>query len=152
MNKELDILKGIHPGFVLDRKIQEKHLKKGQLALTIREYPQTISSITKGKRDMNISLALKLENVLGLEEGYFMVLQVFYDIAKEKKRQSNKPDLTKLRRVLFWDTRMELIDWNKHARYVIQRVFERGNEREKKEITRFYGPERVNEILSTPKQ
>jgi plasmid maintenance system antidote protein VapI len=152
MNSEVDILKGIHPGFVLERKIQEQHLKKGQLALSVREYPQTLSSITKGKRDMNIALALKLEKALGLQEGYFMVLQVYFDIAKEKKRQSNKPNLSKLRRILFWDTRMDLIDWNKHARYVIHRVFERGNETEKKEITRFYGSERVNEIISTSKQ
>lgn len=46
---------------------------------------------------------------------------------------------------------MDLIDWEKHARYVIRRVFERGNEEEKKEITRFYGPERIRETLSKRK-
>ena len=38
---------------------------------------------------MNTPLALKIENALGLEEGYFMILQVFYDIEEEKKRQIN---------------------------------------------------------------
>lgn len=151
MDNELDILKGIHPGFVLERKIKERNLQKGQLALYIREYPQTLTSITKGKRDMNTRLSLKLEKALGLEEGYFMVLQVYYDIAREKKRQSHQPDLSKLRRILFWDTRMEKIDWDKHARYVIRRVFEKGNETEKDEITRFYGAEKVQELLTERK-
>jgi hypothetical protein len=38
---------------------------------------------------------------------------------------------------------MDKIDWDKRARYVIRRVYERGNEKEKKEITRFYGSEKV---------
>lgn len=152
MTEELNILKGIHPGLVLERKINERHLQKGQLALAIREYPQTISSITKGKRDMNTSLALKLEKELGLEEGYFMILQVYYDIAQEKKRLANTPNLSKLRRALFWDTRMDMIDWDSHSSYVIRRVFEKGNEKEQTEITRFYGAEKIQEVLNNKDQ
>lgn len=152
MTEELNILKGIHPGFVLERKINERHLQKGQLALAIREYPQTISSITKGKRDMNTSLALKLEKELGLEEGYFMILQVYYDIVQEKKRLANTPNLSKLRRALFWDTRMDMIDWDRHSSYVIRRVFEKGNEKEQTEITRFYGAEKIQEVLNNKDQ
>ena len=90
MKNELQILKGIHPGFVLDRKIKERKIKKGQLALDCREYSQTITAITKGKRDMNTKLSIKLEKALGLEEGYFMTLQVFYDIKQEKEKQNHR--------------------------------------------------------------
>lgn len=148
MKTELEILKGIHPGFVLNRKIREQKLKKVELALACNEYPQTLSAITKGKRDMNIPLSLKLEKKLGLEEGYFMTLQLYYDINQEKKRLSNRPDLSKFRPIVFWDTRMDLIDWEKHSRYIIRRVFERGNEREKEEITRLYGSKRIKETLA----
>ena len=149
MNKELEILKGIHPGFVLERKIQEKHLKKGQLALTIREYPQTLTAITKGKRDMNTPLSLKLEKELGLEEGYFMLLQVFYDINQEKQKEHlPKPDLGKLRRVLFWDTKLEAIDWQRQYKAIIKRIFERGNQQEKDEIIRYYGRGKVDAVLN----
>lgn len=97
---------------------------------------------------MNTPLALKIEKALGMEEGYFMILQVYYDIEEEKRRQNTEhPDLTKLRSILFWDTKMEKINWEKQKKAVIKRVFERGNEIEKKEITRFYGKETVNEIL-----
>jgi plasmid maintenance system antidote protein VapI len=59
---------------------------------------------------MNTNLALKIEKALGIDEGYFMTLQVFYDI-KELKRKQYKlhPDFTKLRSILFWDTKMENI-------------------------------------------
>lgn len=58
------------------------------------------------------------------------------------------PDLTKIRRILFWDTRFDLIDWEQHKRAVIKRVFQRGNEQEKDEITRFYGEDTIHEVLS----
>jgi addiction module HigA family antidote len=147
---ELSILKGIHPGFVLDRKLKELNVKKGQLALDCREYPQTITAITKGKRDMNIGLSLKLEKALGLEEGFFMTLQIFYDIKQEKQKENNRPNLKKLRRILFWDTKMENIHWQQHDAYVIRRVFEKGNDDEKKEIERFYGT-RVDDVLKAHK-
>jgi addiction module HigA family antidote len=149
VKREIDIIKGIHPGFYLDRKIQEQHLKKGHLALAINEYPQTLTTITKGKRDMNTALALKLEKALGLEEGTLMILQVYYDIEQIKKKQNtDMPDLKKLRPVIFWDTDIKSIDWHRQYRAVIRRIFERGNDREKKEITRYYGKEKIEEVLN----
>jgi len=150
MKTKLSIIKGIHPGLILERELKQRHLSKGPFALSLEEYPQTLVSITKGKRRMNTNLALKIENALEIEEGYFMTLQLYYDIKEIKRRQYRlHPDFTKLRRVLFWDTKMENIDWEKQKNVVIKRVFERGNEIEKKEIVRFYGRESVNNILNT---
>ncbi|KDN55648.1 DUF6922 domain-containing protein [Flavobacterium seoulense] len=56
-------------------------------------------------------------------------------------------DLPTLRPVLFWDTKKSTIDWEKHKKAIIKRVFERGNEMKKKEIIRFYGSEMVDMIL-----
>jgi plasmid maintenance system antidote protein VapI len=149
MKPEIDIVKGIHPGLYLDHKIREKRLKKGQLALSVNEYPQTLTTITKGRRDMNTALAMKLEKVLGLAEGTLMILQVYYEIKQEKKKlEIEKPDLTKIRRVIFWDTNLHAIEWNRQYESVIKRVFERGNEQEKKEITRFYGKEKIDQVLN----
>lgn len=148
MDQALELLKGIHPGIILERKIKEKKLSKGRLALMVSEYPQTLGAITKGKRSMNTTLALKLERELDLPEGFFMILQVFYDIKQEKQKRSNasQPDLNKLRRALFWDTDFDKIDWQQQKRAVIQRIFERGNSEEKEEITRFYGAETVEQL------
>lgn len=149
MKTAISLLKGIHPGFVLERELEKRQLKKGNFALDIKEYPQTITAITKGKRGMNTALSLKIESALGIEEGYFMTLQVFYEIAEEKKKLfKDHPDLDKLRPVLFWDTKIEKINWHKQKRAVIKRIFERGNEMEKDEIIRFYGKQTVDEILN----
>ena len=97
---------------------------------------------------MNTPLAMKIEQELGLEEGYFMTLQVFYEIREEKKKKNDHPDISKLRRVLFWDTSFEKIDWQQHRRFVIERVFDRGNDIEKEEITHFYGKKLVDKIVA----
>lgn len=148
MGTELDILKGIHPGTVLERKLKERKLRKGPFAISIGEYPQTLTAITKGKRNMNTALALKIEHQLGLEEGYFMILQVYYDIKGEKIRQqvNTHPDLSRIRQGLFWDTDISKIDWQTQRSAVIERILERGNDDEKAEIKRFYGESLVKEI------
>ncbi|MFG4003365.1 helix-turn-helix transcriptional regulator [Flavobacterium aquidurense] len=154
MEKTLDIIKGIHPGFVLERELEKRNLGKGQFAISAGEFPQTLTAITKGKRRMNTPLAMKIEKLLGIEEGYFMILQVYYDIAQEKKKNKNEnikasPNLNLLRKVIFWDTDMKTIDWQKQKKAVVKRIFERGNEMEKKEISRFYGKQTVDAIVNT---
>ena len=56
---------------------------------------------------------------------------------------SNKPDLTKFSKTLFWDTTIDRIDFVTHKCYVINRVFERGNKEEIMEIIRFYGRDTI---------
>ena len=77
-----------------------------------------------------------------------MILQVYYDIEEEKKKQNkSRTDLPQLRPVLFWDTKINDLDWEKQKKAIIKRVFERGNEMEKNEIIRFYGTKTVDAIL-----
>jgi antitoxin HigA-1 len=64
-----------------------------------------------------------------------------------EQEHENRPDTTKLRRVLFWDTNFDKMDWVRYKTAVINRVFERGNEEEKNEITRFYGKDAIKESL-----
>ncbi|QSB25295.1 plasmid maintenance system antidote protein [Flavobacterium sp. CLA17] len=154
MKSILNIIKGIHPGFVLERELKKRMLSKGQFAISLGEFPQTLTAITKGKRRMNIPLAMKIENSLSLEEGYLMTLQVYYDIEQQKKKlnrnkTAQKPDLSKIRKILFWDTDMSKIDWQKQRKAVIQRIFERGNEIEREEIIRFYGSDAINDVKRT---
>lgn len=151
MNFEaIDKLKGIHPGIFLGNELKKRKLPKGRFALSINEYPQTLGAITNGKRDMNTALAMKIENELKLEEGLFMILQVFYDYKKikESRASKSKPDIAKLQKSTFWDTAIENIDWQKQKKSVIQRVFERGSSQEKKEIKKFYGQKEVEKVLS----
>ena len=148
--KDINLLKGIHPGIILERELKKRKLRKGPFAMSINEYPTIISDITNGKRKMNTDLALRIEQALGIEEGFFMILQVLYDIKeiKENKSKDYKPDLSRFRKVIFWDTDINKINWLDQKRAIIQRIYERGNDEEKAEIIRFYGTETINAILS----
>lgn len=140
--------KGIHPGIILERELKKRSIKQRPFAISLQEYPQTLNAITKGKRALNTALALKIEEKLGLEEGILAILQTYYDISIEKEKQrSETPNLALLRKSLFWDTDFNLIDWENQYKAVIERVFERGNESEKNEILRFYGNQKVNDVL-----
>lgn len=147
MEMTLDKLKGVPAGAYLEWLLKKRRIPKSRLALEVGEYPQTLGAIIKGKRNLNTPLALRIEKKLGLEEGMLMMLQVFYEIKEEKLRTQRKPDLSKFGKSLFWDTNINSIDWEKHKRAVIERVFERGDAEEKNEITRFYGQDVIQSIL-----
>lgn len=148
MIRQYEKYKGIHPGIVLDRELKKRSIKQRPFAFALDEHPQTFNAITKGKRGISTSLALKIERELGLEEGTLVVLQAYYDIQKVKEKESQKkPNLSILSKSLFWDTDIKHINWVGQYRGVIQRVFERGNESDKEEITRFYGIEKIRQAL-----
>lgn len=152
MDKEYVKYKGIHPGIVLDRELKKRSIKQRPFALSLEEHPQTFNAITKGKRGISTALALKIEQKLGMEEGTLVLLQAYYDIQKIKEKEiQNTPDLNILSKALFWDTDIQKINWAKQYKAVIQRVFERGGEKEKDEIIRFYGIEKIEKVLEGSK-
>lgn len=151
MSTTIEKYKGIHPGMVLERELKKRKLKKGPFALSLQEYPQTLNDITKGRRGFTPALSLKIDKALGLEEGTMLLLQTWHQIKKEKQKENTgaHPDLSKLREMLFWDTDINKIDWHKQYKAVIERVYERGNNEEKKEILSFYGKEKVQSIIGS---
>lgn len=153
MEKSLAKYKGIHPGAILERELKKRNLKKAPFALSLNEYPQTLNDITKGKRGMTTSLSLKIDNALGYEEGTMHLLQAYYEIELERKKINahNHPNLSIIRKILFWDTDINKIDWQKHYQAVIERVFQRGNDEEKKELLKFYGKDKIKAITGSTK-
>lgn len=151
MEATLEKYKGIHPGMILERELRKRSLKKGPFALSLHEYPQTINALTKGKRGLTPALSLKIDQALGLEEGTMLILQAYYEIKKEKLKTElrQQPDLSIIREILFWDTDINKIDWERQYKYVIKRIFERGNSEEKKEALKFYGADKVEEITGS---
>lgn len=148
MEASLEKYKGIHPGLILDRELKKRNLKKGPFALSLPEYPQTIVAIIKGRRLLTTEVSIKIDRALNLEEGTMYLLQAYYNISEEIKRglAMHRPDLTLLRKSLFWDTDIEKLDWQKQYKAIIKRVFERGDDQEKQLILDFYGKEKIKEV------
>lgn len=136
----------MHPGKYVERELIKRDYNQRRYAISIGEYPQTLNAIIKGRRSMNTELSIKIENTLDLNQGFLMTLQVFYDIKKLNIDTNYKPDFSKLREGIFWDTSFEKIDWKLMKRAVITRVFSYGNEAEQTEIIRFYGNDEVERI------
>ncbi len=54
-----------------------------------------------------------------------------------------KPDLNRFSRVTFWDTNIANINWNRHADFVIERVFGYGTTDEQDYLLALYGINRI---------
>jgi len=153
MEALIEKFKGVHPGAILERELEKRNIKKGPFAISLQQYPQVINEITKKRRGMTASLALKIDRALGFEEGTMYLLQAYYETKLELDKEiitfQKKPDLSLLRKSLFWDTDIEKIDWGKQYKAVIQRVFERGNDAEKTELLKFYGKKKIKEVTGS---
>lgn len=141
MDRRIDIIKGIHPGKFIERDLKNKEITQRYLAEETHIPYQTINAIIAGRRNLTTGQALALESLLGYEEGFLSILQSFYDIKqyKDKKLADLYPGSPRIRKILFWDTDFDKINWGKSKKAVIQRVLERGSEEEIGEIKRFYG-------------
>ena len=59
-----------------------------------------------------------------------------------------KPILAKR---IFWDTDFNKLDYEKNANSIIERVFDRGDIDDLRQVRRFYGDEKVIEALTSAK-
>jgi len=154
MLPEISKIRGIHPGAILKRELKKRGMKSSELAELVDEYKQTISAILNERRGINPGLSVKLAHYLGVSEDYFMHLQASFDVQREVEQiQSDKrtPDLKKIRKILFWDTDFNQLDWQQYKSSIIKRIFERGNDSEIREIITFYGRPTVNRVIQLAK-
>lgn len=69
------------------------------------------------------------------------MLQGYYEIEQYHARITSESvsGIPRIRRILFWDTDFDRINWGRNRDFIISRILERGNMEEQAEIARFYG-------------
>ncbi|WP_462281518.1 HigA family addiction module antitoxin [Salinivirga cyanobacteriivorans] len=152
MLPRLNKIKGIHPGTLLKRELDNRNLKSSELANNIGEHKQTISAILNKRRAINPNLSIKLSKVFKTEKDYFMLLQASYDVKIAESEIKETPNINNIRRALFWDTDFNKIDWNKNKKAIIKRILERGNKTEINEIISFYGKKTISKEIKSIKE
>ena len=138
-------------GAVLDRIRTKEHLTQRELASRSEIPYQRINDFIANRRRISADNSLKLEKALGIDyQCFFYQIQTNYEIyvATSHFLEQSQPDKSKYRKALFWDTDFETIDWQRNSEWIIQRVFEYGNENEIKETIRYYGKRKITKVLS----
>jgi len=140
MKQRIEKYKGIHPGRIINRELRKRDISQRAFAASIGEHSQTLNAVITGRRNLTTEMAIKIEQLLGYEEGFLLTLQVFHSIAEYKNRlaAASVNGVPNVRRALFWDADFDTIDWGRYKESVIQRILARGDEADKAEIARFY--------------
>lgn len=135
---------------VLKRIMQKEHLSQRELARRSGIMPQRINDYLSERRRISAEASIKLEKALGITHaGYFYFIQANHDVYLFCQKGNNHPALSAFRNELFWDTDKNHLDWEGNKQWIIQRVFEYGNESEIKETINFYGRSTILETLKT---
>ena len=139
-------------GAILKQILKKEKISQKDIAKKAAIYPQRINDLINGKRKFTPEYSSRLEKALGISTlGYFYHIQANHDIYLYQDEQERKstPDLSKLNKRLFWEVYdLSKINWIKSVNWVIQRTFEYGDKQEIEEIIRYYGEEKVAEVLN----
>lgn len=73
----LDLL--IHPGETIKEIIEDNDISQEELAIRTEYSPKHISEVVRGKKDISIEFANRLEYALGIPASFFVNLQANYD-------------------------------------------------------------------------
>jgi HTH-type transcriptional regulator/antitoxin HigA len=74
-----------HPGEMLLEEVEERKLKKSDLAMQLGILPGHLSELFKGKRNINARMAVRLEKVLDISAEYWLGLQSAHDLAQARQ-------------------------------------------------------------------
>jgi HTH-type transcriptional regulator/antitoxin HigA len=76
----------LHPGEVLAEELTAREIAQKEFAELIDMRPPHLNELLKGKRHISAILALKLEKLLGISAGFWMRLQIEYDLNIARKQ------------------------------------------------------------------
>lgn len=85
-SKEINTDVLIHPGEIIEMELDARDLKKSEFAASLGMRPGHFSELLHGKRHIGAYLALRLEKMLGISAEYWMRVQVYYDLFKEREK------------------------------------------------------------------
>jgi len=76
----------LHPGDVLQMELEAREIRKSDFALQLQMRPSHFSELLHAKRNVSASVAIKLENTLGISAEFWMRVQTSYDIKLERQK------------------------------------------------------------------
>lgn len=80
------LLRNPHPGeILLEEFLKPMDLSQNALARAVRVPPRRINEIVLGKRDITADTDLRLARYFGLSEGFFLGLQMDYDLMQRRR-------------------------------------------------------------------
>ena len=90
------LLRNPHPDEILPEEfLKPMDLSQNALARAVHVAPRRINEIVLGKRDITADTDLRLARYFGLSEGFFLGLQMDYDLMR--KRREIERDLKSIR-------------------------------------------------------
>lgn len=76
----------LHPGYIIEMEIDARNLKKQDVAKELGILPGHLSELIKEKRNVSATLAIKLEEVFGIDAEYWLRVQSAFDLIKARLR------------------------------------------------------------------
>lgn len=139
---EFETYKGMNPSIIIFKMLERKNMTQKQLAEKTGIQRQTLNAILKNRRDIPISLSVRLDEQLGFDTGFFATIQAYYlagivcrEALAKRLENRHKPSI---RPVIFWDVDIDKLDWAAQKDFIMERVLSRGSKEEINSVRQYY--------------
>jgi addiction module HigA family antidote len=75
-----------HPGQVLREELAARRITQVEAARRIGVPPSQVAAVVRRRRPLGAALALRLERLLGVQAGFWLRLQIDWDLAEARRR------------------------------------------------------------------
>ena len=86
-NNEIHTDVCLHPGEIICMELEARGIMKANFARQLGLSPSHFSELLHAKRNINASIAVQLEILLGIPAEYWMRVQVSYDLFIERNKR-----------------------------------------------------------------
>lgn len=134
----IDTYKGIPPGKIIAKRLAKRGITQRKLAMEIGEHYQTMNAVIRGTRYLTIDQSLKMDKALGFPEGFFAIVQTYYQISLAKRKKAEVNRVPAIRKSVFWDVDSDMLDWTIYKGFIVDRVNQRGSKEEIEKVKSYY--------------
>jgi addiction module HigA family antidote len=96
--RRLELLRNPHPGeILLEEFLKPLGLSQNALARALGVPPRRVNEIVLGQRAISADTALRLSRYFGMSEGFFLGLQMDYELLEQRRALGKRLDAIKPR-------------------------------------------------------
>ena len=76
----------LHPGSIIEMELNARAILRRDFAAAVNILPGHVSVLLKGKRNVDATMAIKLEQLLKIRAEYWLYIQMIYDLKIARHR------------------------------------------------------------------
>ena len=138
MTRRFERYKGIPVELIIKKDLRKNGLTQRKLAQLLDMSYNLLNSSLNGHRLFKKDEAYRIESLFNYEKNFIIKLQEIRKTAEASCTKNTSLTVPTIRACVFWDVEMNKLDWQRHRRFIVERISIYGSQEEKDKVNDYY--------------